>query len=273
MMELITIIIAVIILYKIIKSLFKKEFVCDICNKEKKEIVRPIFLKNNECFICKHCKEELASIDIDLEKHSNWTKKELQKMYNNKKDIDIKEDIRRLNFAPTKKYDDYLWLDQKNKQFFCPKDSTFGKGIVYNYSDIESIEVIDLWHSETENRGATIGQLAKARILGGSTGFKIASVQTNTYISDYCDELKIKITLKHELYKTQYITFINSTTNYYQTEVKTLQEIWDVLNNLIEDKEKQKTRSSSNDSIKQIAELKKMLDEGTITKEEFKKMK
>lgn len=274
MAELIIIIIAIIIIYEIIKNLLKKEFVCNICKKEKREIVRHTFLQEEPCLICENCKRELSLINVDIEKYSNWSKSDLKKMYNHKMEVDEREKLRRLNFSPTKKYSSYLWLDQKNRQFFCPKDSTFSKEIVYDYSDIKNIEIIDSWHSETEARGATIGQLAAAGLIGGSTGLKIASTQTNTYISDYCDELKIKLTLKHELYNTQYITFINTTTTQYQSDVKKLQEIYNVLNDIIEDnKNKKGNKNSSRDSIKQITELKKMLDEGTITKLEFKKMK
>ena len=185
-----------------------------------------------------------------------------------------------INFMPTKKIGNYLYLDENNKKLTIPQ-GLFRKKIneqkIYNYNDIVNFELIEDGNSISEGGvgraivgGALFGGIGA--IVGGSTGHKHKQTCTN---------LKIKITLNNINNPVEYITFINTEikkdSRLYKSYIKIAQEIISVLQIICETNKSinisQQINSPSVSNIDELKKYKELLDCGAITEEEFEKKK
>ena len=173
-----------------------------------------------------------------------------------------------MNFFPTKKIGNYIYLDEVNKRFTIPQ-GLFVKKInqqkIYNYNDI-----IDFVSKGGVGRaiigGTLFGEIGA--IVGGKIGHKYKQTCTN---------LKIKITLNSINNPVEYIIFINTETKkdsiLYKNSINIAQEIISILQVICENNKNinmsQQLNSPSVSNIDEIKKYKDLLDCGAITEDEF----
>ena len=181
-----------------------------------------------------------------------------------------------MNFFPTKKIGNYIYLDEVNKRFTIPQ-GLFVKKInqqkIYNYNDIIDFEIIE------DESSVSKGGVGRA-IIGGTLFGEIGAIVGGKIGHKYkqtCTNLKIKITLNSINNPVEYITFINTETKkdsiLYKNSINIAQEIISILQVICENNKNinmsQQLNSPSVSNIDEIKKYKDLLDCGAITEDEF----
>lgn len=181
-----------------------------------------------------------------------------------------------MNFFPTKKIGNYIYLDEVNKRFTIPQ-GLFVKKInqqkIYNYNDIIDFEIIE--DESTVSKGG-VGRAIIGGTLFGEIGAIVGGKIGHKY-KQTCTNLKIKITLNSINNPVEYITFINTETKkdsiLYKNSINIAQEIISILQVICENNKNinmsQQLNSPSVSNIDEIKKYKDLLDCGAITEDEF----
>lgn len=242
---------------------------CAVCDEE---VGLNRYQLRKDVWLCPKCFKKTGGLS-NFNKIKNMSGLEIKKLIEQKEE---KEN----NFEATKKISTYLYLDEKHKQWAIPEATITGKVKslkIFDYSEIIDFELIEDGTSITKGGigralvgGAIFGGVGA--IVGGTTGKK----KTKTT----CSKLQIKITLNNMENPIEYINFIQGEIktdgviyrtfyNYAQQVLSALQIICN--KNQMADKEEIKSPTYS--KADEILKLKRLLDEGIITEEEFQKEK
>ena len=249
----------------------KEESVCPICGcrfgtmswaktKDKK-------------FICSTCNKK-AKIPLAMGGSAGLTVDEIRDRIST---LDENNQIRE-SMTITKQIGDYLKIDENQKLWYVASGKQKKTKIVYSYSDILSVELIE------DGSTVTSGGLGRAvaggvllggvgAIVGGSTGKKKAK--------NICTELRIKVTMKDMSSPAVYIDFISGGAEFkkdgiiYRTAANQAQECLALFEIMINDAKGEETKSEKSETISnitaadEIRKFKELLDEGVITQDEF----
>ena len=267
-------------------NLSKKE-ICPICQKQGTKALVKFETKN----ICMECSKALILKKVTrfhLKKYNLDQLKEIVRQLN--EDQRLSESIK-LNkyelqkntndvFVATKKIEHYIHFDDVNKKIAIPKIGIFfniKKLTIYNYSDILAYELLE------DNNLVSSGGIGRALIGGllfGGVGAIVGSGTAHKHKST-CSTLKIKITLKNINNPVIYINFIDIEVKkdgiLYKKVFPLAQETLSLLNiicYLSKNNNNNKIKSNINDTVSEdIKKIKKLLDEGYITQEDYDKKK
>lgn len=223
-------------------GLFGTKKKCSVCDIEKGKYK----IANGE-YLCEFCRRKIR---MDIFEVKKVTSRE------------IKEFLAELEtFIVTKEVSDYLEVDEKNKKFLMP----LTKRKIYNFSDLLDFELLE--DGDIVSKGGLGRALVGGALFGGVGAIVggVTSKRKNVYTS-----LKIKIILNDIGNSVEYINFIDDTTPkdsvLHKNRFNLAQECLSILHIIRSKVDDVKSNTSGAD---EILKLKKLLDEGIITKEEF----
>ena len=225
------------------------------------------FTKANAKLICPNTDKEIANL-----------KKRIKAVENKQK------------FSPTRKIQDYLYVDENHKLWAVPKpvnpDSEGEETIkkveqVYTYSDIISYELLEDDNSISKSG---LGKAIAGGLLFGQTGAIVGGITGKKKNIATCTKLQIRITINDSQNPIELITLLDAETKKNTTVYKNCFDIaQNIISNLefmcndvkIENNKKLDTNHVSvNISVPdEILKYKKLLDEGIITQDEFEAKK
>lgn len=194
-------------------------------------------------------------------------------------DAEIQENNRRIQkFATTYKVGDYIWFDDRNKWFAIPRSvvtKKIDKSHVFSYEEIASCDILE------DGNTSTSGGLGKA-VVGGALFGVVGAMAgaTSKKTKQICTELEVVITTKNLTYPTIYIKLIDSETNKnsfsYKNAYRNANNIVSKLKSIeanvanTENAEAKNEDDKKEEIIKKLKNYKMQLDEGLITRDEFK---
>lgn len=171
-------------------------------------------------------------------------------------------------------------IDGENKKIAISvtnnlKKAAFFDFKVYNFDDIVSVDVVEDGSSVISgNAGAT---LIGGMLLGGVGA--LAGAAKKKKVKKVCSSLGIEIRFDSLDEPVRVIEYIGSSTKtdswFYKEAVKSLKEIYDILNYVVIQNNKQPEQQTDNQSypIDEIRKYKALFDDGIITQEEFEAKK
>ena len=184
-----------------------------------------------------------------------------------------------INFVPTNKIENYLYIDENKKQWCVPK-GVFKAKIenVYSYNDIVSFELIE--DGNIVSNGGLGTALVGGALFGG-TGAIVGSNIAKRTNKPTCTMMKIKITVRDSSNPLIYIDLLSAEVkkdgSRYKTAFESAQEILSLLQIMCDETSSNKTEKNYNDVRidvpEEIIKYKKLLDDGIINQEEFDKKK
>lgn len=184
-----------------------------------------------------------------------------------------------INFVPTNKIGNYLYIDENKKQWCVPK-GVFKAKIenVYSYNDIVSFELIE--DGNIVSNGGLGTALVGGALFGG-TGAIVGSNIAKRTNKPTCTMMKIKITVRDSSNPLIYIDLLSAEVkkdgSRYKTAFESAQEILSLLQIMCDETSSNKTEKNYNDVRidvpEEIIKYKKLLDGGIINQEEFDKKK
>lgn len=173
-----------------------------------------------------------------------------------------------------------LLIDNQNKKFFYQKGKIYSKA--YKFSDIINYEVYENGKSQVQGR-------AGSALIGGAffgLGGLIIGSSMSRNINEKCNQLKLIIRLNDFDCPQIVITYVdnvdwNKNDWMYRNMKENIQAVCSMLEYMLNEKTleqsstvKQEEKTSEQKSQKeQLQELKEMLDDGLITKEDFEQKK
>lgn len=181
-------------------------------------------------------------------------------------------------FSPTKQIGDVFLVDEKahlwgvRKSLFRPIE----RHQIYSYDDILDYELIE------DEKSIIKGGNGKALIGGmlfGAPGAVVGGVTAKKKIEQRCTKLQVKITIKDMTNPVQYIDLLSGSVRknnfWYDTAYKNAQEIISMLQIMCNQSNVEAcTRDADSFSIvEELHKLKKLMDDGVITLEEFEILK
>lgn len=239
----------------------RKKEKCVICNIEEGS------KKISDGMICSKCLQE-AGLFLPINKTlkvttSDDVRNSLIESKNNKELYS--------NFVATKTTG-YFIADEKNKLWIIPgKKGVIPK--VYKFTDIVNYELLE--DGETITKGGGLGRAIAGGILFGGVGAVVGGVTGGRKSKELINSLRIKITIKNNRTPELYINLITmktkSTSMLYKLSYEGAQSVLSILD-LIADENKtgNDTPSGSNISVAdELIKLKKLVDQGVITEEDF----
>lgn len=245
-------------------GLFSKKDNCCICGgSNAKE-------KLKDGWICLDCMAKTGGFLEKGEKIKNVSKQRIMdRIKENRPNIELS-----INFKPTKKIENYIWIDEDKKEWLIPSNDVYP--IVMKYEDIISVDVIQ--NDESITKGG-LGAAIVGGALFGQTGAIAGSLVGGKITKEILNCLAIKITTRNKKNPIVYIFLLKenegkvkaNTTRYNYLQLK-LEQILSVLDIMCDEI---KNNSSSNDisNADEIIKYKKLLDDSIITQEEFEAKK
>ena len=248
---------------------FSLKVKCAICNEE---VGLNRYQLQKDMWLCPKCFKKTGGI-TNFNTIKNMSGPEIKKL------IEQKEE-REKNFEATKKISTYLYLDEKNKQWAIPDVTITGKVKslkIFDYSEIIDFELIEDGTSITKGG---IGRALVGGALFGGVGAIVGGTTGKRKTKTTCSKMQIKITLNNMENPIEYI-------NFFQGEIKTDGLMYKTFSNfaqqvlsalqIICNKNQETVKEELNGPIyskaDEILKLKKLLEEGVITEEEFQKEK
>lgn len=245
-------------------GLFGKKEPCCICGStEVKE-------KLADGWICLDCMARTGGFLESGEKIKNVSKERvIARIEENKSNVELA-----INFKPTKKVENYIWIDEDKKQWIIPSNATYPT--VMKYEDIISFDVVQ--NDETITSGGLGSALVGGALLG-QTGAIVGAVTGTKITKEVLNYLAVKITTKNKKEPIVYIFLLTAneakvkanTTRYNYLQLD-LEQILSALT-IMCDETKNSNVSSNNSNADELLKYKQLLDCGAITQEEFEAKK
>ncbi len=172
-----------------------------------------------------------------------------------------------------------LLIDNQSKKFIYQKRKIYSK--TYKFSDVINYEVYENGKSQVEGR-------AGSALIGGAffgLGGLIVGSSMSRNINEKCNQLKLIIHLNDFDCPQIVITYVDNVdwdknSWMYRNMKENLQAVCSMLEYMLNEKTleqsfvvKQEEMVATKSSKEQLQELKEMLDDGLITKEDFEKKK
>lgn len=182
-------------------------------------------------------------------------------------------------FEVTQKIGTYIEFDEHKKLWLVP-DGFLGKKkdpTVYKYSDILEYELIE--DGESLTRGG-LGRAVAGGFLFGGVGAVVGGVTGGKKTKSIINKMQIKITIKDINNPVVYINLIvvstKSSSMIYKSAQNSAQNILSTLSVILDNMKEQDKVSNNNASVSvadELVKMKKLFDDGILSKEEFEKAK
>lgn len=234
-------------------GLFSSKKICAVCNIETGKIE----IKNG--YVCKKCIKncgDYLSSNIKIEeRHSNEIKKAIEKNQVNKDKLH--------NFKTTKKIANSIEVDEEDREWLVL--DSFGKRkentIVYKYEDIRGFELIE---DEKMLMKCGFNKSTEGKPVGCRDSAFIRSVIIRIHLED-------RSTIDIELVATD----LNIHSMLYDATYKSIRSIVSFLESIISNEEETEKNALEGEIsvVDQLINLEGLLDLGTISKDEFEKIK
>lgn len=247
-------------------GIFSKKEICCICGNEKGK------QKIIDGWVCKDCLKLCRGFYP------------LDKPFKSLSSLDIKNYIERSNnnkilleqFQTTKKVGNYIEFDENNRQWLIP-DGFNGKKVnpkIYRFDDIVGFELLEDGDSVT--KGGLGRALVGGALLGG-VGAIVGGVTGKKKTKSVVNSLKVKITVNDTSNPTVYVNLLNSKTKtnsfVYKVSYSSAQEILSMLSVITENQNEKENKENTTSVADELMKLKRLLDEGILTEEEFNTQK
>jgi len=165
-----------------------------------------------------------------------------------------------------------LQIDDTNKTWLIDNRNIFNKTIskIYNYSDIVDFELLE--DGESIASGG-LGRALVGGVLFGGVGAIVGGVTGTKKSKPICTNLKVKITTNNINNPVEYVDFINTSTKkdsiIYKTWFDLAQKCLSTLQLIVNENQEEVKEIPAGSEADEILKLKKLLDQGIITQEEF----
>lgn len=239
---------------------------CSVCG-EKTGLNR--FQLKKDVWICPECLKEIGGTK-EFNNVRQMKPDEIKKIIDTNKD-------RLSKFNPTKKIENYFYIDENVKQWGIPQTNILGKVTnvrIYKYDDIVDFELLEDGNSIT--KGGT-GRALAGGILFGNTGAIVGGVTGNRKSKSTCSKLQIKITLHDLSNPVVYINFIETEFKkdgiVYKEAYNSAQKVLSLLQIICTSNNKENEENTDYSRAEEIKKFKELLDIGAITQEEYDKKK
>lgn len=247
---------------------------CSICGNETKLLSR---FKLSDGLICGNCMAKAVQYNKALVANI----KSMSTQGINQAIQRSEDNVSRLeSFTPTKKIGKFIYFDIPKKQWLVPT-GMFGdikKSLVRDFSEIQEYELLE--NGGTVSSGG-LGRAVVGGVLFGGVGAVVGGVTGKKRGKSTVSSIQIKITTKDiespvvtiDIYKGG---DIKTNSFIYKNFDQQAQEILSVLSIIVKESSKRADNlgnSQTTGLANELRELKKLVDEGILTNEEFEKKK
>lgn len=243
----------------------EKQKTCPICNK--KITFLKSTLKDGIKVCAKHVVTEAGLLLTETIERSTVEdiKERIELLKVGKEELQIEAD----NFTATKQIGNFVSFDE-GQQKWALLNLRSGKVVVtFNYSDVIGFELLE------DGESVATGGLGRALIGGalfGGVGAIVGGVTGKRKSKEFCNNLKLKVTMNDINNPVIYINFIETKTKKdgftYKTIEGAAQECLSVFQ-LICDKQAPASNNNVPSAADEIKKFKGLLDDGILTQEEF----
>jgi len=235
----------------------EKQKLCPVCGKKLSFIKQK--LEGGIRICANHFEEAGINMNEILSRQNNpFTLEEIKERINASE-----------SFVPTKQIGNFVAFDDKNKKWATLSPFRGKIQQIYNYNDIVSFELLE------DGNSVASGGLGRALVGGalfGGTGAIVGGVTGRKKTKEFCNSLRLKVTINDISNPVVYINFLETRTKKdsftYKTLANSAQECLSVFQ-LICDKKNNEQSQTSGDVTDEIMKYKKLLDAGAITQEEY----
>lgn len=239
---------------------------CDVCGAEF-DAVNPEKHALSSGFICNKCFLSLSSKGVvDVSKMTS-------------------DSIKNLIAFNTNKIIGALHIDDNNKKWYISRTLMPGltkPGIIHNFSEIESSEIIEDGGTIETVKKSGLGRAVVGGMLFGGAGAIVGGVtgKSKGVTKPFVNNMSIRIQLKggvgsvsHELISTQTPTSSPAYKNAIEQAKNIVSAIESMINAEAEIYEPDNISNNNISVADELAKFKKLLDDGILTQEEFDKKK
>lgn len=248
----------------------EKQTTCPICNKKLSFLKAT--LKDGVKVCSKHVAIEAGILSNDVVKQS--TVEDIKEQIRLKQESQEQFEKEVDTFVPTKQIGNFIAFDDNQKKW-ATLSSFRGKiQQIYSYDDIIDFELLE---DGTSVASGGLGRALVGGALFGGAGAIVGGVTGKKKTKDFCNSLRLKITINDISNPVVYINFIESKTKkngmIYKSIANAAQECLSVLQIICDNNEKHEELQPQNSLADEIMKYKKLLDMGAITQDEFEKKK
>lgn len=248
-------------------GLFGTKETCCICNTNQGKT------KISDGYVCKECLYELGRF-LPLNKtFSKCNQLEFRNAAKRKSENDNLHKI----FKSTNEIGKYINFDDENELWHVYNVSKKITPIIYKYSDILEYELIEDGDSITKGG---LGSAVAGGLIFGGVGAIVGGVTGGKKTKTLVNNLQIKITIKDINNPIVYInlitTSVKSSSFLYKITQDYAQKILSTLSVILDNAKKQEKISRDNSDVSiadELVKMKRLLDEGILSQEEFEKAK
>lgn len=170
------------------------------------------------------------------------------------------------SFNPTKKYDEYIQIDENNKLFAL-------SGNLFEFKNLLSFELLEDGAAVTKGG---LGRAVAGGLIFGGVGAIVGGITGGKKAKNICNSMKLRVSLKNAHTDVVYITFISSETKtngfLYEIAQNSAQECitaLELINDINQSAQYQSPSAQQTSSADEILKFKSLLEQGIITQEEF----
>lgn len=178
------------------------------------------------------------------------------------------------SFHITKQIGNFLAIDDENERWAILNQSSGEMLTIYNYDDLVDFELLE------DGNSVASGGLGRALVGGalfGGAGAIVGGITGKRKNNEYCDSLKIKLTINNIDTPVTYLYFITSNTKKsdfsYSHLMGEAQECVSIFQLICEKNTAKGTSNSNASPFDEVRAFKELLDEGIITEDEFEAKK
>lgn len=178
------------------------------------------------------------------------------------------------DFEATKQIDNFVAFDNPNKKWATFYNDTPFINAIYDYDDIVNFELLEDGSSVASGG---LGRALVGGVLFGGAGAIVGGVTGKRKTENFCDDLKLKITINNIDNSVVYVNFLEDRTKKDSEKFKVvseqIQETLSILQLICDENKHTKSGNSSQSNVEEIKKYKELLDINAISKEEYETKK